>query len=126
MRRSHQWLVAASAVGVAAFLVAEIAARIDRAREQERWGMLRSYCVECHNSLDLAGDISFEGLTPDAVPQHAEIFETVVNKLRGRLMPPPGSLQPEQPQIDAMIAWLERSLDEGTTPHVGYVPAQRL
>jgi hypothetical protein len=126
MRRSHQWLVAASAVGVTAFLVAEIAARIDRAREQERWGMLRSYCVECHNSLDLAGDISFEGLTPDAVPQHAEIFETVVNKLRGRLMPPPGSLQPEQPQIDAMIAWLERSLDEGTTPHVGYVPAQRL
>jgi hypothetical protein len=126
MRRSQQWLVAAVAVGVGGFVVAEIAARIERAREQERWGMLQSYCVECHNSLDLAGETSFEGLTPDAIPEHAETFETVVNKLRGRLMPPPGSPQPDQAAIDAMIAWLERSLDEGTTPHAGYVPAQRL
>jgi hypothetical protein len=127
MRRSQQWLVAASVVGVAALGLYELAARMDRSREQERWGMLKSYCVECHNSLDLAGELSFEGLTPEAVPQHAEIFETVVNKLRGRLMPPPGSPQPAQADIDAMIAWLERTIDESPeNKHAGYVPAQRL
>ena len=126
MRRSRQWLVAASLVGIA-FGAALVTVRIDRAREQERWGMLESYCTECHNSLDLAGELSFEKLTPDAVPQHAEVFEAVVNKLRGRLMPPPGSPQPEQVKIDAMIAWLERSIDAGAQLHeVGYVPAQRL
>ena len=89
--------------------------------------MLETYCVECHNSLDLAGDLSFEGLTAQFVPAHAEVFEVVVTKLRGRLMPPPGSPQPAQEDIDALIAWLERSLDEDTEPHaVGHVPAQRL
>ena len=126
MRRSRQWLVATSVVGIA-FGAALIAVQVERARERERWGMLESYCTECHNSLDLAGELSFEKLTPDTVPQHAEVFEAVVNKLRGRLMPPPGSPQPEQAKIDAMIAWLERSIDAGAAQHeVGYVPAQRL
>ena len=126
MRGSQQWLVATSVVGIA-FGAALIAVQVERAREQERWGMLESYCTECHNSLDLAGELSFEKLTPDTVPQHAEVFEAVVNKLRGRLMPPPGSPQPEQAKIDAMIAWLERSIDAGAAEHeVGYVAAQRL
>ena len=62
------------------------------------------------------------------MPQHAEVFEAVVRKLRGRLMPPPGSPQPEQAEIDAFVAWLERSLDSGAAQQrtVGYVPAQRL
>jgi hypothetical protein len=127
MRRSQQWLAAAAVAGVAVG-AALITVWLERAREQERWGMLQHYCTECHNSLDLAGELSFEDLTPDSVPQHAEVFETVVNKLRGRLMPPPGSPQPEQANIDAMIAWLERSIDAGAEQQheAGYVPAQRL
>src|SRR5690606_26500898 len=124
MRKSHQWLAAASVAGVA---LAVLTWRVEHTREQDRWAMLETYCVECHNSLDLAGDLSFEGLTAQFVPAHAEVFEVVVTKLRGRLMPPPGSPQPAQEDIDALIAWLERSLDEDTEPHaVGYVPAQRL
>ncbi len=88
--------------------------------------MLKSYCSECHNSIDLAGDLSFEGLTPDSVPQHAEVFEAAVWKLRGRLMPPPGSPQPAQPEIDGLVAWLERSIDSAPRHNAGFVPAQRL
>jgi Protein of unknown function (DUF1592)/Protein of unknown function (DUF1588)/Protein of unknown function (DUF1585)/Protein of unknown function (DUF1587)/Protein of unknown function (DUF1595) len=101
--------------------------RIERARELERWGMFRTYCTECHNRDDLAGNISFEGLAPESVPAHAEMFEAAVRKLRGHLMPPPGSPQPESRDVDGLIAGLERSIDEGAaTPTVGYVPAQRL
>jgi hypothetical protein len=126
MKRSRAWLAAAAVVGVAG-AAAVVLPRLERARELERWGMVQRYCVECHNSIDLAGELSFEKLAPDAVAQHAEIFETVVNKLRGRLMPPPGSPQPGQAEIDAMIAWLERSIDASPDHKaIGYVPAQRL
>src|SRR5690606_30420280 len=40
---------------------------------------------------------------------------------------PPGARQPAQADIDALIGWLERAIDEGAEHRkVGYVPAQRL
>ncbi|MBN1237524.1 MAG: DUF1592 domain-containing protein [Gammaproteobacteria bacterium] len=124
MRRSHQWLAAASVAGAA---LAVLAWRAEHAREQDRWAMLDTYCVDCHNDLDLSGGLSFEDLSAESVPQHPEIFERVITRLRGRLMPPPGGPQPEQEDVDALISWLERSIDGNTPQHaVGYVPAQRL
>jgi Protein of unknown function (DUF1592)/Protein of unknown function (DUF1588)/Protein of unknown function (DUF1585)/Protein of unknown function (DUF1595)/Protein of unknown function (DUF1587)/Cytochrome C oxidase, cbb3-type, subunit III len=122
-----KWLAAASVAGVAVVATA-LVVRVERAREQTRWGMFRSYCIDCHNPDDLAGDISFKGLTPEAVPAHQEMFEAAVRKLRGHLMPPPGSPQPKAQDVDAMIAFLERSIDENAKQHetIGYVPAQRL
>jgi hypothetical protein len=89
--------------------------------------MLETYCVDCHNSVDRAGELSFEELSANSVPEHAEIFEQVIRKLRGRQMPPPAEPQPEQAAIDGLVAWLERSIDAGTPGRAaGYVPAQRL
>ena len=83
--------------------------------------------MRCHNSVDRAGDIMFNRLSADSVPHEPEIFETAVRKLRGRLMPPPGNRQPDQGQVDALISWLEGSLDEATGAAVaGHVPIQRL
>ena len=74
-----------------------------------------------------AGDIMFDRLTAESVPEHAEIFETAVHKLRGRLMPPPGNRQPAQQEIDALVSWLESSIDESSeAPVAGHVPVQRL
>ncbi len=126
MKRSRKWLIGVSVAGVAA-VAAVVAVRFQHAREQQRWGMFRSYCTECHNKIDLAGDLSFEGLMPESVPTHAEIFEAAVRKLRGHLMPPPGSPQPDARDIDGLIAYLERSIDSSQgEPQVGYVRAQRL
>src|SRR5690606_3106802 len=117
------WLAAIGVAAVAAVLLW----RSDGFRDQERWALLETYCTDCHNSLDLAGDLSFDGLTPESVPQPPEIFEGAIATLRGRLMPPPGARQPAQADIDALIAWLERSIDDGAAYRtVGYVPPQRL
>lgn len=126
MRRSRHWTVAAI---VAVVVVAAIAViSTERAeRERERFGMLERYCSECHNPNDLAGDLSFAGLTLESIPEHAETFEAAIVKLRGRLMPPPGSPQPSQHDIDGLVTMLERSIDSAPTQRpVGYVPAQRL
>jgi hypothetical protein len=62
-----------------------------------------------------------------AAAEHPETWEKVVLKLRGRLMPPPGSKQPEQREIDALVGWLENRLDSSPAgPRAGHVPIQRM
>ncbi len=92
-----------------------------------RWSMLNTYCSDCHNSTDWAGGIAFDILTPADVPNDVKLWEGAVRKLRGHLMPPPGNKQPTQAQKDAMVGWLETSLDARVeTPRAGHVPVQRL
>ncbi len=69
------------------------------------------YCVGCHNDVALTGGVSFEGLDPDSIGEHAETFEMAVRKMRGGVMPPPGARQPDAEVIDSLVAWLEDSLD---------------
>jgi hypothetical protein len=124
--RRNQWLAAASIAGVAVGAVA-LGLRFEHAHEQQRLGLFDKYCTDCHNADDLAGGISFQKLTPSSVTQHPEMFEAAIRKLRGRLMPPPGSPQPAQTDIDGLVASLENAIDSNTAPRqVGYVAAQRL
>src|SRR5688572_28856893 len=115
----------AVALGVAALVLHGAGVLGDRGEEQ--WTLVESYCVECHNAAEAAGGVVFEGLGPDAVALEPEVFENAVRKLRGRLMPPPGGPQPEQPRVDSFIAWLERTIDgNAAMPRAGHVPIQRL
>src|SRR5205807_10338340 len=67
------------------------------------------------------------GMPLDAIGDNAEIWEKAVRKLRGRQMPPPGSRQPSQAEVDAVIRSLEESLDNVTArPVAGHVPIQRM
>lgn len=89
--------------------------------------MLETWCVDCHNEIDFAGDIAFDTLDLDNIRAHQQDLETAVNRLRGRLMPPAGAPQPEQEEIDALVAWLETAIDTSVTEqHVSHVPVQRL
>jgi hypothetical protein len=118
--------IALAAVVVAAALLFWLQ-RERGASDEAQWAVIESYCVDCHNSADLTGDVSFEGLSPDDVPGHAETFETAVRKLRGQLMPPPGNLRPSPDESAALIAWLEDSLDAAPgLPRAAHVPVQRL
>ncbi len=127
MARSHILFGAAGvlALGLGAFVVHRAGLLGDRGEKQ--WTLVQSYCVDCHNAAVAAGGIVLEGLGPDSVALEPEVFEAAVRKLRGRLMPPPGNPQPEQPRVDSFVAWLERTIDRATVmPHAGHVPIQRL
>src|SRR2546421_12715964 len=80
-------------------------------RAQTQLATINQYCAGCHNDRAKTGGVTFEGITAESVGQHAELFEKAVRKLRGRVMPPPGSKQPEAAAVDSLIAWLESSLD---------------
>jgi mono/diheme cytochrome c family protein len=83
---------------------------------------IKQYCVGCHNDRAKTGGVSFEGITPASIGQHAELFEKAVRKLRGRVMPPPGAKQPDAAAIDSLVAWLETSLDRAESK--AHVPDQ--
>src|SRR5262245_54635931 len=92
--------------------------------------MLDTYCIGCHSSTARAGGVAFAGMSLDDIGSNAEVWEKAVRKLRGRLMPPPGSRQPDQAQVDAFIAALEDALDKDANvaghPVAGRVPIQRM
>src|SRR5215470_15520071 len=89
--------------------------------------MLDTYCIGCHSAAGRAGGVAFIGMSLDAIGDNAEVWEKAVRKLRGRLMPPPGSRQPTQAEVDAFIASLEAALDKVTArPVAGHVPVQRM
>ena len=89
--------------------------------------MLDSYCIGCHSSTVKAGGVAFGEMPLDDIGKNAEIWEKAVRKLRGRLMPPPGSRQPDQAEVDAFISALEDALDNSAGRSVaGHVPIQRM
>jgi hypothetical protein len=76
---------------------------------------MQQYCVTCHNDRAKVAGVSFEGVTPESIGQHADVFEKAVRKLRGRVMPPPGAAQPGAAAIDRLVSYLEDSLDRAAT-----------
>ena len=47
----------------------------------------------------------------------AELFEKVLVKLRGRMMPPPNHTRPDETRTDAFVNWMENYLDEAGKGH---------
>ncbi|HLK48556.1 MAG TPA: DUF1592 domain-containing protein [Bryobacteraceae bacterium] len=98
------------------------------AQADQHWGMLKTYCVGCHNPKLRIGGIAFDEMNAGGVPQHAQTWEKVVRKLRGGMMPPPGMRRPDQGQADGFVKWMEGYLDAAAAldPNPGAVALHRL
>jgi Protein of unknown function (DUF1592)/Protein of unknown function (DUF1588)/Protein of unknown function (DUF1585)/Protein of unknown function (DUF1587)/Protein of unknown function (DUF1595)/Planctomycete cytochrome C len=90
--------------------------------------LINQYCVVCHNEKTKTAGLMLDKADVDHAGQHAEIWEKVVRKLRGGMMPPQGMPRPPQAKIDGMITWLETSLDKAQAAHPdpGRAPLHRL
>src|SRR3984893_4951537 len=94
---------------------------------ESQWSTIQTYCFGCHNEYVKAGNLFLNQLSAESVSEHTEIFEKVVRKLRGRQMPPPGMPQPSQQEVDALIGWLESTVDKRGQAHLaGHVAVERL
>ncbi|MEN9705507.1 MAG: hypothetical protein RLZZ393_1386 [Pseudomonadota bacterium] len=92
------------------------------------FAMLEKYCVGCHNATDWAGGIAMDTLSKDTIPADAEIWEKVVSRTRGGLMPPPGEPRPKGQELKAFVSWMEGTIDRAALPKMepGHVPLHRL
>src|SRR5688572_12104055 len=127
MPRSRILISIAGALAAAGVVLALYMSGVLGDRGEQQWTLVQTYCVDCHNAAEAAGGLVLEGLGPDAVALEPEVFEAAILKLRGRLMPPPGNPQPDQPRVDSLVSWLERTIDrDAVMPRAGHVPIQRL
>jgi mono/diheme cytochrome c family protein len=89
--------------------------------------LVNTYCTGCHNSRVKTGGLALDTLDLQAAADNAEIWEKALRKLRGNLMPPPGSPQPPRKDLDSFVTWMESTLDSHPKgPKAGFVPIQRL
>ena len=89
--------------------------------------LVNTYCVTCHNARLKTGGLALDGLNLQTPADDAQIWEKALRKLRGHQMPPPGSPQPMQKDVDSFVGWMEGTLDaHARDPRAGYVPIQRL
>jgi len=118
------WRAAVAGAGLLLGLSAPAVA----ADASQHWRLLDERCGNCHNSTDWAGSLAFDTLSPDDIGGEAEVWEKVVRRLRGHLMPPPGEPQLDARQQDEFVQWLESRLDAAgaTRPDPGYVGLHRL
>ncbi len=119
-------LVVAIAVPTALEIRAQGQAPAIAAAETHR-ALIVTYCVSCHSERLKTAGLSLEGLNLAVAENDAQTWEKVLRKLRGHQMPPPGSPQPMQKDVDSLVASLENRIDTHPKgPRAGYVPIQRL
>jgi len=90
--------------------------------------LLDQYCVTCHNQRAKTAGLTFDTMDLSHVGADAQVWERAVRKLRGGMMPPPGSKRPDQAVVDRFLASLEASLDQAAAanPNPGNVTLHRL
>jgi hypothetical protein len=90
--------------------------------------VIDGYCTDCHNDAERTGELTLERLALTDVGADTEVWETVVRKLRGRMMPPAGEPLPEAEAADELVAYLEEQLDAAAAanPNPGRKSLHRL
>ncbi len=83
--------------------------------EPELRRILDQYCVACHNER-VASSATASGVILDRtdlarVPEDGEMWEKVVRKLRAGVMPPAGLPRPDAATHEALVEYLEATLD---------------
>ncbi|MBN1239890.1 MAG: DUF1592 domain-containing protein [Gammaproteobacteria bacterium] len=72
---------------------------------------IESFCTDCHNDAERVGEMTLEDVDLAHVAADPALWEKVIVKLRGRLMPPPGGPRPDAEAVDEFVSFLETRLD---------------
>src|SRR5580693_5100326 len=119
----RHWVVAVSLASVAPVFAATPQASLSAQR-----AMLDHYCVTCHNQKAKTANVMFDTMDLAQVGKDAEVWERAVRKLRGGMMPPPGTPRPDVATVNSFVTFLEASLDRAAlaSPNPGTVSLHRL
>ncbi len=110
---------------IAAHTPAATASSLDAA---EQTALVKQYCGTCHSERAKAGGLSLAAFDAATAPDHAEVTEKMIRKLRAGMMPPAGAKRPEATTLTALVTALETRMDQAAAlnPDPGWRPFQRL
>jgi mono/diheme cytochrome c family protein len=109
--------VALLTLGLVAGAAGQIAAQTPGPGGAVAQDLLSRYCITCHSQRTKAGSLVLEGAALARVGESGAMWEKVVRKLRGRLMPPSGMPRPDDRTYDAFTSWIETQLDAHAATH---------
>jgi len=93
----------------------------------DNWATVQAYCFDCHNAIDLNGDIAFDQMSPEHIAADAEVWETAIRKLQAGYMPPAGAPRPSREEVANLANWLVDEIDSAANePAPGRVSLRRL
>jgi hypothetical protein len=83
--------------------------------------VINDHCVACHNGTVRTAGLALDGMNVEEAGENPEVWEKVVRKLRGRMMPPTGRKRPDDGAYNTVVDYLEKSLDAAaaTNPNPG-------
>ncbi len=90
--------------------------------------VVQKYCVSCHNEKVKSGGLTLSTLDLAGAPEHAEVWEQVIRKVRTGAMPPAGRPRPDKTLSDNLVEYLETELDKSAfaRPNPGRAALPRL
>lgn len=80
----------------------------------EHTAVIQTYCTECHNAEDWSGSLDLEAFDLNNAVADAEVWEKVLRKFRGNMMPPEGNPRPSDEEYAALSHWLTQTIDSAT------------
>jgi hypothetical protein len=93
-------------------------------------GLVKKYCVGCHNdrNKDRAGSLTLASFDMAKAGQEADVSERMIRKMQASMMPPPGMPRPDPATYQQFIRALETSVDAHAkaNPNPGGRTFQRL
>ena len=90
--------------------------------------LVQKYCVTCHSERLKTGGLSLQNVDPAAPSIDGQIWEKVVQKLHGGMMPPQGMPRPDAATLETFVTSLETVLDRQSAgaANPGHKPPHRL
>ncbi len=93
-------------------------------------GLVKRYCVGCHNdrNKDRVGSLTLASFDMAKAGENAEVAERMIRKMQASMMPPPGAQRPDAATYQQFVTALESAVDTHAkaNPNPGGRPFQRL
>src|SRR5580704_6572174 len=93
---------------------------------QPERALLDRYCVTCHNQRARTAGLTLDTEDITNPPAGAAVWEKVIRKVRGGLMPPVGMPRPDRTALAGLASFLETSIDGAAKPAPGRTVLHRL
>src|SRR5215510_3746818 len=106
------WCVLLISLGIQARPSAQQPAPQTKSSASSHRRTIDQYCVTCHNLRLVTAGLKLDEADVASPGEGAELWEKVVRKLRTGMMPPPNMPQPSIEERQALVSWLETSLDK--------------
>src|SRR5262245_35928668 len=76
------------------------------AQSQPQRALLDKFCVGCHNQRLKTAGLMLDQMDVANPPAGAEVWEKVIRKFRGGMMPPAGMARPDKAATDGFLSYL--------------------